>query len=167
MPRSSVSTTAANFTTSTRARGHRGKARRAAAVRAVVGSAGEGSGRSQRRKFAHFIHRKLHEMRRPALQRASGRCMVKMAFVTLHALERRDATLRPRGRCAWQGYRPPRDSGPASRGAFLAGRPRPSPVSARSFRGCGNTGKGRNAHRRPPRRARVAALGPTAYTCRP
>ncbi len=58
-------------------------------------------------------------MRRPALQRAGGRCMVKMAFVTLHALERRDAMLRPRGRCAWQGYRPPRDSGPASRGAFL------------------------------------------------
>ncbi len=34
-------------------------------------------------------------------------------------LELRDATLRPRCRCAWQGYRPPRDPGCASRGAFL------------------------------------------------
>ncbi len=46
-----------------------------------------------------------------------------MAFVTLYALEMRDATPRPRGRCAWQGYRPPRDSGPASSGAFLDAPP--------------------------------------------
>ncbi len=55
-----------------------------------------------------------------------------MAFVTLYALEMRDATPRPRGRCAWQGYRPPRDFGPASSGAFLDAPPLdPAPRQAR------------------------------------
>ncbi len=63
--------------------------------------------------------RNLWITRSPALRRVDRACKVKMAFVTLYALEMRDATPRPRGRCAWQGYRPPRDSGPASSGAFL------------------------------------------------
>ena len=62
----------------------------------------------------------------------------KSGLVTLHAVESRDATLRPRCRCAWQGYRPPRDPGCASRGAFFCPA-RPSSVSARWFRGCGCT----------------------------
>ncbi len=60
----------------------------------------------------------------------------KNGLVTLHALELRDATLRPRCRCAWQGYRSPRDLGSASRGAFFCPA-RPSSVSARWFRGYG------------------------------
>ena len=58
----------------------------------------------------------------------------KNGLVTLHALELRDATLRPRCRCAWQGYRSPRDPGCASRGAFFV-RPIQAPLAPAGFGG--------------------------------